>query len=274
MKAFFIRLASGIVLLAIIILAGVLGGWFLFGLTLLISLIGYWEFVRVFGLHRNILGILGVITSVLYVFLVGMGGEGNGGILIPLVCLPILLFVYLLLLMGVYVFTFPKYRIEDVMAAFFGVLYVPAMLSFLYLVRMTDIFDHRISLYWLIFICSWGCDTCAYAVGMLIGKHKRAPVLSPKKSIEGAVGGTVGAALLGLLYGSFFMKEQAGVLALICAVGAVLSQIGDLTASAIKRNHDIKDYGHLIPGHGGILDRFDSVIFTAPVIFLLAVMSL
>ena len=84
----------------------------------------------------------------------------------------------------------------------------------------------------------------------------------------------MGAALLGLLYGSFFMKEQAGVLALICAVGAVLSQIGDLTASAIKRNHDIKDYGHLIPGHGGILDRFDSVIFTAPVIFLLAVMSL
>lgn len=274
MKAFFTRLASGIVLLAIIILAGILGGWFLFGLTLLISVIGYAEFARVFQFNRNIFGVLGVIASILYVLLVGMGGEGNGGILIPLVCLPLLLFAYLLLLMGIYVFTFPKYRIEDVMAAFFGVIYVPGMLSFLYLVRMADLFQHRMSLYWLIFICSWGCDTCAYAVGMLIGKHKLAPILSPKKSIEGAIGGVLGAALIGFLYGSLFMKEQAGVLALICAVGAVLSQIGDLTASAIKRNHDIKDYGHLIPGHGGILDRFDSVIFTAPVIFVLALLSL
>lgn len=274
MKAFFTRLASGIVLLAIIILAGILGGWFLLGLTLLISVIGYVEFARVFQFNRNIFGILGVISSILYVLLVGMGGEGNGGILIPLVCLPLLLFAYLLLLMGIYVFTFPKYRIEDVMAAFFGIIYVPGMLSFLYLVRMADLFQYRMSLYWLIFICSWGCDTCAYTVGMLIGKHKLAPILSPKKSIEGAIGGVLGAALLGFLYGSFFMKEQAGILALICAVGAVLSQIGDLTASAIKRNHDIKDYGHLIPGHGGILDRFDSVIFTAPVIFVLALLSL
>lgn len=274
MKAFFIRLASGIILLAIMIAAGILGGWFLFGLTLLISVIGYVEFARVFQINRNVLGALGVLASIFYVFLAGMGGEGNGGILIPLVCLPLMLFVFLLLLMGIYVFTFPKYRIEDVMAAFFGVIYVPAMLSFLYLTRMTDIFKNRMSLYWLIFICSWGCDTCAYAVGMLIGKHKLAPILSPKKSVEGAIGGVVGAALLGFLYGSIFMSDKAAVLALICAVGAVLSQIGDLTASAIKRNHDIKDYGHLIPGHGGILDRFDSVIFTAPVIFVMALLSL
>ena len=241
MKAFFTRLASGIVLLAVIITAGIVGGDFLLGLTLLISVIGYVEFARVFGISRNVMGILGVIASVL---------------------------------MGIYVFTFPRYRIEDVMAAFFGVIYVPAMLSFLYLTRMTEIFTAGMSLYWLIFICSWGCDTCAYAVGVLIGKHKLAPVLSPKKSVEGAIGGTVGAALLGFLYGSFFMSDKAGVCALICAVGAVLSQIGDLTASAIKRNHDIKDYGHLIPGHGGILDRFDSVIFTAPVIFVMALLSM
>ncbi len=274
MKAFLTRLASGIVLLAVIITAGILGGDFLLGLTLLISVIGYVEFARVFGISRNVMGVLGVIASILYVLLVRMGGEGNGGILIPLVCLPLLVFVYLLVLLGIYVFTFPRYRIEDVMAAFFGVIYVPAMLSFLYLTRMAEIFDTGMSLYWLIFICSWGCDTCAYAVGMLIGKHKLAPVLSPKKSVEGAVGGIAGAALLGFIYGSFFMSDKAGVCALICAVGAVLSQIGDLTASAIKRNHDIKDYGHLIPGHGGILDRFDSVIFTAPVIFVMALLNL
>jgi phosphatidate cytidylyltransferase len=126
---------------------------------------------------------------------------------------------------------------------------------------------------WLIFLCSWGCDTCAYCVGMLIGKHKMAPVLSPKKSVEGAVGGVAGAALLGALYalatGGLVLEY-----ALICAVGALISMVGDLAASAVKRNQNIKDYGTLIPGHGGILDRFDSVIFTAPVIYYLAKMVL
>ena len=131
-------------------------------------------------------------------------------------------------------------------------------------------------LVWLVFICSWGCDTCAYCVGVTMGKHKLAPVLSPKKSIEGAVGGVVGAALLGAAYAALINRfapgADANVLsyALICAVGGVISQVGDLAASAIKRNHDIKDYGKLIPGHGGILDRFDSVIITAPIIFNMA----
>lgn len=129
---------------------------------------------------------------------------------------------------------------------------------------------------WLIFLSSWGCDTCAYCVGMLIGKHKMAPRLSPKKSVEGGIGGILGAALLGALF-ALAMNQWAGAeasvlhYALICAVGGMISQVGDLAASAIKRNHDIKDYGKLIPGHGGILDRFDSVIFTAPVIYYLSV---
>ena len=130
---------------------------------------------------------------------------------------------------------------------------------------------------WLIFLSSWGCDTCAYCVGMLIGKHKMAPRLSPKKSVEGGVGGVLGAALLGALF-SLAMNQWGGadvdplLYAVICGAGGIISQIGDLAASAIKRNHDVKDYGKLIPGHGGILDRFDSVIFTAPVIYYLAAM--
>ena len=125
--------------------------------------------------------------------------------------------------------------------------------------------------YFLIFICSWGCDTCAYAVGILFGKHKMAPVLSPKKSVEGGIGGIVGAALLGAAYGLVFHLDWQGCV-ILCAAGGAVSQIGDLAASAIKRNHDIKDYGHLIPGHGGILDRFDSVIFTAPIIYVLTLL--
>ena len=112
---------------------------------------------------------------------------------------------------------------------------------------------------------------------MLIGKHKMAPHLSPKKSIEGGIGGIAGAALLGVLYALAINKwGNAGAdlvrFAIIGAVGGAASQIGDLAASAIKRNYDIKDYGKLIPGHGGILDRFDSVIFTAPMIYYLSVL--
>ena len=97
-------------------------------------------------------------------------------------------------------------------------------------------------LVWLIFLCSWGCDTCAYCVGMLIGKHKMSPILSPKKSVEGAVGGVVGAALLCAVYaavvGKYLQAENQVVMyAVICAVGALISMVGDLAASAIKRNH-------------------------------------
>ena len=178
-----------------------------------------------------------------------------------------------ILVMCVYVFTYPGYRAEEVMAAAFGVLYVGVMLS--------CVSDQRTSGRSLACMvdppCSWGCDTCAYCAGMLFGKHKMAPVLSPKKSVEGAVGGVAGAALLGALYAlaaNHFGNLQASPLtyALICAVGALISMVGDLAASAIKRNRNIKDYGKLIPGHGGILDRFDSVIFTAPIIYFLSVL--
>ena len=108
---------------------------------------------------------------------------------------------------------------------------------------------------------------------MLFGRHRLAPVLSPKKSIEGAVGGIAGSAFLGMIYGFVLggrmneVGEPVIACAAACAIAAVISQIGDLAASAIKRNHDVKDYGHLIPGHGGVLDRFDSMIFTAPAIY-------
>ena len=179
------------------------------------------------------------------------------------------------IMMAVYVFSWPKIHCEKTIASFFVIVYTAVMLSYIY---QTRILDGGIYAVWLIFICSWGSDTCAYCVGMLIGRHKMAPELSPKKSVEGAVGGVVGAALIGVIYSLVLgktgqlpdaMGAPAAEFAIICAVGALISMIGDLAASAIKRNMQIKDYGKLIPGHGGILDRFDSVIFTAPVIWLL-----
>ncbi len=161
----------------------------------------------------------------------------------------------LMLLMSVYVFTFPKYKTEEITIVFFGVFYVAVMLSYLFQVRQMPDGGYLV---WLIFLSSWGCDTCAYCVGVLFGKHKLAPVLSPKKSIEGAIGGVAGAAVLGFLYALTFQTQMAGIKnpQLVCAL-----------ACAIERNHQVKDYGHLIPGHGGVLDRFDSMIFTAPAIY-------
>ena len=161
-----------------------------------------------------------------------------------------------------------------VRAAFFCAFYPAVLFGFVYLTRELE---HGIYLVWMIFISSWICDTCAYAVGMVFGKHRLAPVLSPKKSVEGAVGGVLGSALVGALFAKLFLAPASGseqavwAAALIGAMGAVISQVGDLAASAIKRNHEIKDYGKLIPGHGGIMDRFDSVLFTAPVIYYLSV---
>ena len=207
------------------------------------------------------MGVVGYITALSYYGILWWEGQQH---------LTLMIILSLMAMMSLYVFTFPKYKTEEITGAFFGVCYVPVMLSFLYQTR-----EMQDGAYadWLIYLSSWGCDTCAYCSGMLLGKHRLAPVLSPKKSIEGAVGGTVGAALLGFLFASVFGGHMRGisdpklVCTAACAIAAVISQIGDLAASAIKRNHDIKDYGHLIPGHGGILDRFDSMIFTAPAIF-------
>lgn len=254
------RLISGIILVIIALATIISGSWILFFTLLAVSLIGMRELYKVMKVsdeHVTVLELVGYLGAVLYYIAMRSDFENYGTMAI---------IISMILILFVYVFGYPKYRAEQVMAAFFGVVYVAVMLSFIYLTR--NLPDGKF-LVWLIFLCSWGCDTCAYCVGMLIGKHKMAPVLSPKKSIEGAVGGVVGAALLGMIYAAATQGKMAEY-ALICAVGALISMVGDLAASAIKRNQNIKDYGKLIPGHGGILDRFDSVIITAPVIYYLA----
>lgn len=258
------RLISGIVLVIIALATIISGSWILFFTLLAVSLIGMRELYKVMKVsdeHVTVLELVGYLGAVLY-YIAMKADFGNYGTMAIIISMILILFVY--------VFGYPKYHAEQVMAAFFGVVYVAVMLSFIYLTRSLP--DGKF-LVWLIFLCSWGCDTCAYCVGMLIGKHKMAPVLSPKKSIEGVVGGVAGAALLGVIYAAATQGKMAEY-ALICAVGALISMVGDLAASAIKRNQNIKDYGKLIPGHGGILDRFDSVIITAPVIYYLAKMIL
>lgn len=262
------RLLSGIVLVILALFLIISGGNILFGATLLISYIGMFELYRVFKIEKELPAVIGYLIATIYYINLKFAFISDMMMLV-LGCLVLLMFVY--------VFTYPKYKTEQMLAAFFGVFYVAVMLSFVYQTREIASGAYIV---WLIFLCSWGCDTCAYCVGVLIGKHKMAPILSPKKSIEGAVGGVVGTALLTMLY-TYIFRDAMGIgtkeiimLAAISMIGALISMVGDLTASAIKRNYEVKDYGTLIPGHGGILDRFDSVIFTAPIIYYLAVMMM
>ncbi|MDL2249558.1 phosphatidate cytidylyltransferase [Lachnospiraceae bacterium OttesenSCG-928-J05] len=260
------RLLSGIVLVAILALVIGLGGNVLFGFCLLISLIGMNELFKIAKTDRKAPGIMAYGGIILYYFVLLLGAKEYvmATIIITLVAI-----------LATYVFTFPTYDATQIVLTFFGVIYVGVMLSYIYQSRMSGDGVIGVAIVVLIFLASWGSDTCAYCVGMLFGKHKMAPILSPKKSIEGAVGGVVGAALLGCLFA--FVLNQANFgshsvvrYGIICGVGALISMVGDLAASGIKRNHQVKDYGHLIPGHGGILDRFDSVIFTAPIIYYLS----
>lgn len=120
---------------------------------------------------------------------------------------------------------------------------------------------------WLIYIIAFGTDTFSYLLGSLFGKHKLIPKVSPQKTIEGAIGGIIGSILLAMVFSMLTNQTHIREILLISAFGAIVSQIGDLTASQIKRMVGIKDYGKIIPGHGGILDRFDSVLIVAPFLY-------
>ena len=261
------RLGSGIILLAAAIVLFYTGGTPLLLVCAVLSLIGQHEFYRAIGIDHKALSAIGYLMTAVYYMLVMF--EGMAYMTAMIVC-------SLLVLMTAYVVTFPEYKTEEVTGAFFGVCYVSVLMSFIYLTRA-----HSDGVYfvWLILMSAWGSDTLAYCTGMLIGKHRMVPKLSPKKTWEGAAGGILGAGALGFLYGFVFRGKMIDtqmpqlVCALACIAGAVISMIGDLAASAIKRNHDIKDYGTLIPGHGGVLDRFDSMLFAAPAIYYAIIMA-
>ena len=163
-------------------------------------------------------------------------------------------------------------KASQVSWAFFGGLAVPYLL--LSLLRIFQMHYHHGSFIVLLpLLAAWGADTCALFSGMLFGKHKLAPVVSPKKTVEGAVFGVIGGTLAGLVCRAVFVyvfhMQMPGIPATIALglIGSAAGEIGDLAASLLKRHSGIKDYGHIFPGHGGVMDRFDSVIFTLIVMY-------
>ncbi len=251
MNKFLKRTLSGIALVFLIYLALKNGGNLLAGFTFLISLVAFWEYSEAFKLKDiYIIKSLGYLFSLL-MFLTNLK-------LLDL-SLGFLLFISLILSLFKLVID-KKTVLFEVGLTMLGILYIPFLFQHIFLL---DGYEYI----WLVFLTAWGSDTFAYLAGNLFGKRKLYPELSPNKTIEGSLGGILGSGLISALFGLFISSDKIIALFILGAFTSVISQLGDLTASKIKRYTGVKDFGYIIPGHGGILDRFDSVLFTAPTIY-------
>jgi phosphatidate cytidylyltransferase len=255
------RIISAIIMLPLLLLV-YFGGIWLKMAVIIVSVIGLHEFYKGFeaeGVKPCFpIGIGAVIL--LHIFHTVNASAENG---LDSGVLYMLWFFLVTVASMVYGFKVNERKLEDMTSTLLGIVYC----GFLpFHIVMIDMAGYG-ALIWLVFFAAFGTDIMAYFTGMAIGKHRLCPNLSPKKSVEGAVGGVVGSVVICGLFGYFIMPENLVLCLLIGFFGSIVAQLGDLSASAFKRQMGIKDYGNLIPGHGGILDRFDSVFFTAPMVF-------
>lgn len=248
----------GALVLAPILIFLFLGGEPLKYLLLVASVMGLYEFYSVVS-KKGIkpFKVVGYVAAIIYYLTLNN---------ITFEQVAIILFLVTMVLMCIPAIK-PEYNYIDVAVTVLGFIYVAVFFSFISKISYKE--GGRFLL-WLVFLASWGCDTVAYYSGRLFGKHKLCPKVSPKKTIEGSIGGLLGAVIFCLVFG-IIIKDYVNIplyhYVIMAAIAGVFSQFGDLAASSIKRYSEVKDYSHLIPGHGGILDRFDSILFSAVVIF-------
>lgn len=269
MKTRMISAAVAIVLLAAVVYMGSLA----IGLAVFIlALFGIYEFYRALakGGFKPVYP-AGFLACLPLLYLAGSGMlpdvAGTVGADAILRGVAIGVFVLLVLLFCLLIFLHSKYTLADISVTLFGIAYVVFLFSFITLTRNLE---NGYLYIWLIFIGAWATDIFAYFTGVTIGKTKILPKVSPKKSIEGSIGGVVGCMAAMLLFGLYF-ESVLGVplyhFAILGGICGVVSQIGDWAASAVKRAVNIKDYGNIMPGHGGVLDRLDSILFVAPAVY-------
>lgn len=235
---------------------------FCIGIALLSAMAAF-ELMRVFGVHKEwhisipTYSVSGALPAAAYVTKDADEATRTAFILIAVS----VIFTYLVYLLAVAVFSHKKIKFSTVSEVFMSIAYVTVSFTSLSLLMYVN---KGIYYFGIILISSWGCDTGAYFIGSKFGKHKLIPDVSPKKSVEGAIGGLATSVVLNLLYGiivgaAFDVSVNYVALAVLGLVLSVVAMIGDLIASLIKREYGIKDYSNILPGHGGIMDRFDSV---------------
>lgn len=224
-----------------------------------LAVVATFELLRVFGVHKewHISAPAYVLSAALPFSAYFVGEERVRFILI----MGSILFSFLIYLLGVAVFSHKRIKFVLVAAVYMAILYVIVSFTSLSLIMYVNKGIYYLG---IIIISSWGCDAGAYFIGCKFGKHKLIPDVSPNKSVEGAIGGLAVSVLVNLLYGHI-VKICGGAdvnylaLAILGVVLSVVAMVGDLIASLIKREYGIKDYSNILPGHGGIVDRFDSV---------------
>ena len=247
----------GAAMIAPFIVFILLGGVWLKGFTIVLSVCGLYEFYKALKQKEfNPIPIIGYILLAVF-YLIGNNFE-------YLTYLNVLATIVLLIIPVINL----KYTFIDASITLIGFLYVGVLFSFIPLVNAKVGGQFLV---WLIFIGSWGADTLAYYSGKYLGKKKLCPDVSPKKTIAGAIGGllgsTIGCGIFGIVVASYVPEVQIIHFFLIGALCGIMGQFGDLVASSVKRYVGIKDYSNLIPGHGGVLDRFDSILFNSAVVF-------
>ncbi len=239
--------------------------------TAIIALISMYEYFHCFKSTNkaNPSEFLGYILCILIAFTHMVKGE----ILIQIIVL--LIPTCILILFVEFILSNGKKTVKDISITMLGICYIPLMLIYLSFISNMNLgtgLTGRI-LIWFVLIASWGSDVFAYTIGRHFGKHKLTKI-SPKKTVEGSIAGIIGATVLGIIY-AVLCNNLWGtqinylLIGVIVAVLSVVGQIGDLAASSIKRYCEIKDFSDLLPGHGGMLDRIDSIIFVLPFAFML-----
>ncbi len=248
------RILSGLIMLPLLVIL-YFGGYALFAACFLIGIMGVREFYNGFaamGVKPSFA--IACIAAVSLYAVNFFSGRAEWYML---------WFFGVMLISLLYLFNIEQRKLADAMATVTGIFYV---VFFSFHVVLVDQSGYGI-LIWLIVITAFGTDVMAYFSGYALGRHKLCPKISPKKTIEGSAGGILGSIVLSGVFGYFFAPQLLAHCLVIGVLGGVVSQFGDLTASIFKRKMGIKDYGDLIPGHGGILDRFDSVLFTGPMVY-------
>lgn len=234
---------------------------------LIIAGLGIWEINRLWDKMNVEMWFSGALVSGILMVISSYLANGtsigavqlNGGFLIGVA-------VFFALIINIFylVKTYPSFTFTDMAVTVFSSLYVGWLIAHLLYLRQLPSGFHFVV---LVLVSTWSTDTFAYFVGMNFGKRKLAPVLSPNKSVEGAVGGVVGSVFASILIGYLNPQMPITGYAVVGILIGTIGQIGDLAESALKRMAGVKDSGNIIPGHGGILDRFDSLLLTAPVAY-------
>ena len=270
------RTLTSVAILAVALLVVVFSGYIVYPIALsILAVIAIFEILRVIEVHKNIfLTIPAYIFAAIFPLLAYFVNSQNASqyLLLLAGCM----FVYLVWLFAVSVFSKGKTSFAHISEVFAANLYVTVSASSLSLIRYLNR-EVGVFVVILVFVISWVCDTAAFAVGSLIGKHKLIPEISPKKTVEGSIGGIVFSTVLCILYGYIieiaFDGIEANYLVLGCcgAILSIVSQLGDLIASMIKREYGVKDYSKIFPGHGGVMDRFDSVFAVSTILLIVCI---